>query len=50
MRSIHVPIHMVKIMALSILRDLAHRIKISVFYSIMADETADAPNRHGEHI
>ena len=36
---------MLKIMALSVLRDLAHRIKSSVFYSIMADETTDASNR-----
>ena len=36
---------MLQIMALSILRDLVHRIKSSVFYSIMADETADASNR-----
>ena len=31
-------------MALSILRDLDHRIKSSVLYSIMADETTDASN------
>ena len=36
---------MLQIMALSILRDLVHRIKSSVFYSIMTDETADASNR-----
>ncbi|XP_056003508.1 zinc finger MYM-type protein 1-like [Ostrea edulis] len=36
---------MLKIMALSILRDVAQNIKNSVFYSIMADETTDKSNR-----
>lgn len=36
---------MLKIMALSILRNSAQNIKNSVFYSIMADETADVSNR-----
>ena len=40
----HVLIQMLKIMASSFLRDLACRIKSSVFHSIMADETTDASN------
>lgn len=36
---------MLRIMALSILRDIAQNIRNSVFYSIMADETTDVSNR-----